>query len=550
MWLLDTLTLKLKEFTNPPPYAILSHTWGSEEVSLQDIEKPASKALRGYEKIEQACALARSQRIEAIWIDTCCIDKTSSAELSEAINSMYAWYRHTSICYVYLNDFSFLIEEYGSSGRQNSRFLRKLRKSRWFTRGWTLQEFLAPYNVEFYDRHWHYIGDKIDLTYQLSSITRIDQQHITERDSVSRASVAARMSWASGRSTTRPEDEAYCLLGLFEVNMPLLYGEGKKAFLRLQHEIARSSDDESLFAWHAGNSTAREAGIFADSPTSFAYSQNIVCRSFYDTYRPPYTITNRGLAIHAPTFRFHSNMHEELIRPSEKPKAKEFGLLPLSCARANMPEHRFIIILMMVAHKTYVRFLPPMATYEKYITEEISQRYAEHVERSDWESNQQIYITHPISRWDSVVSEVPGGATSAWVYPHQTNGQHYALLESYVSHLGSVKPSFHGWIIRLLELPGSVILKFKRVEGESLTIILGFDVDAVNDRIRGALQVPTATATFAEVVDSHKANLSQPHSAQDNRQQSVRTSDGSLVDLVRDLSTPDVDTFWLRITRP
>ena len=557
MWLLDTLTLKLKEFTDPLPYAILSHTWGSEEVSLQDIEKPASKALRGYQKIEQACALARSQRIGAIWIDTCCIDKTSSAELSEAINSMYAWYRHASICYVYLNDFSFLIEEYGPSGRQDSRFLRKIRKSRWFTRGWTLQEFLAPYNVEFYDRHWHYIGDKIDLAHQLSSITGIDQQHITERDSVSRASVAARMSWASGRSTTRPEDEAYCLMGLFKVNMPLIYGEGKKAFLRLQHEIVRSSDDESLFAWHAGNSTARAGGIFAESPTSFAYSRNIAPYPFYDTYRPPYTITNKGLLINASVFhfhsnmkfRFHSNMHKELISPSAKPRGSEFGLLRLGCATANIPEQPFMIILKKVSYKTYVRFLPPMAIYENLITEEIYERYLEHAGDSDWESHPEIYIRESISGWDSVNPEASRGDRSACIYPDQTNGKHYALQEWYVSHLGTVKPSFYGWKVRLFDPPGSVILKFKHVEGESFTIILNFDVGAVNDSIRGALDVPTAGATFAEVVDSHKADLSQPHSIQDNSKQSVRTSDGSLVDLVRDLRSPDVDGFWLRITR-
>lgn len=545
MWLLDTLTLKLNEFNNPPPYAILSHTWSSEEVSFQDIEKPASKALRGYQKIEQACALARSQRIEAIWIDTCCINKTSSAELSEAINSMYTWYRHASICYVYLNDFSFMLEGYGSFGIQSSRFLRKLRKSRWFTRGWTLQEFLAPYNVEFYDRYWHYIGDKIDLTYQISSITGIGQQYITERDSVSKASVAARMSWASGRSTTRPEDKAYCLIGLFEVNMPLLYGEGNKAFLRLQHEIARSSDDESLFAWHAGDSSAREAGMFADSPTSFAYSQNIVPFPRHHIDRSPYTITNLGLAmdVHYLTLPFqYANGGFSAL---EEPDASEFILLPLNCARENMPERPFTIILRRVSRDSYVRFLPPMPSNEKYVKEEIYEKY---VERCTNSYHDTIYIRQPISQWDSIDSEVPEGATSAWVYPDQANGHQYALKEWYVSHLGCVKPSFYGWIVRLLDLPGSVILKFKRVEGDSFIIVLNFDVSAVHNRIRGALHVPTASATFAEVVDSYKANLSLPHSIQDNREQSVRISDGTLVDL--EWRSPDVDSFSLRIQRP
>ena len=182
-------------------------------------------------------------------------------------------------------------------------------------------------------------------------------------------------------------------------------------------------------------------------------------------------------------------------------------------------------------------------------TKRIYQKHVEHGKRS---YNQEIYINHPISQWDSLDSGVPEaeGATSVWVYPDQTNGHQYALKEWYVSHLGCVKPSFNGWIVRLLHLPGSVILKFKRVDGDSFIIVLDFDVSAVNNRIRGALHVPTPGATFAEVIDLNKANLCPPNSGQDNREQSVRTSDGILVELERDLRSTDDDSFWLRMTPP
>ncbi|KAL8741570.1 MAG: hypothetical protein Q9184_008371, partial [Pyrenodesmia sp. 2 TL-2023] len=265
MWLLDTSTLKLQNFitSDIPRYAILSHTWDIEEVSFQDIERPESKTLKGYKKIERCCALACSSGYGYVWIDTCCIDKKSSAELSEAINSMYEWYAKSSVCYVYLSDFD--VPMWDESNE--SAVMEQFRGSRWFRRGWTLQELLAAKYMGFYTSKWECIGDKPTLLLQLSLATGIPPRFIEDGELIDEASVAARMSWASHRETTRLEDEAYSLMGIFNVNMPLLYGEGRKAFTRLQHEIARSLDDESLFAWSTED---LQSGIFAPNTHAFA----------------------------------------------------------------------------------------------------------------------------------------------------------------------------------------------------------------------------------------------------------------------------------------
>lgn len=234
-------------------------------------------------------------------INRCCIDKTSSAELSEAINSMFRWYQNAQACYAYLADVS---SDSGPS-QEPSEFS----KSRWFTRGWTLQELIAPSNVVFYSRDWHILGTKDQLADLLERITRIDCETLRGQD-LQFVSVSKKMSWAAHRKTSRVEDIAYSLLGIFDVNMPLLYGEGKKAFLRLQEEILKVSNDQTLFAWGfpqvmatmeslekaarqddqlrrqaAASSNNREVrtlgppilrGLLADSPVEFANSGNIV----------------------------------------------------------------------------------------------------------------------------------------------------------------------------------------------------------------------------------------------------------------------------------
>ena len=268
MRLLSTQTGKLHEFFDEktPLYAILSHTWGDGEVSLQDLERGETTNKAGYSKIKSCCELAASEGWKYVWIDTCCIDKSSSAELSEAINSMFRWYQRAEVCYVYLSD----VDSKGTTHSPPS----IIHDSRWFTRGWTLQELLAPAVVVFYDKHWTEIGTKRSLQKEISSETGIQHDHLF---SPMDACIAVKMSWASRRTTARREDIAYCLLGLFDLNMPLLYGEGEKAFFRLQYELLQSGgDDESIFAWEDVNHQFfMYSGILAPSPAAFASSGNI-----------------------------------------------------------------------------------------------------------------------------------------------------------------------------------------------------------------------------------------------------------------------------------
>ena len=323
MRLLHTTTIELSSFDDDdsiPPYAILSHTWGNAEISFHDLLNYAEskqRKLEGYQKIRSCCAIAAAAGHEYVWIDTCCIDKTSSAELTEAINSMYRWYQEAHVCYAYLADFR--IGDHGLTGTMKE---EAFRKSRWFTRGWTLQELLAPDDVVFYDKNWREFGSKSSLIAQISLATGIQRHHIYD---VNEASAAQKMSWASKRQTRRVEDMAYSLMGIFDVNMPLLYGEGKKAFIRLQHEIVKISNDESLFAWTDAGLV--ESGLFAQSPKAFAESGNVVQISSdhcQHIYRAPYMVTNRGLAIEALASRNSS---------STSILDRRFAFLPLNCER-------------------------------------------------------------------------------------------------------------------------------------------------------------------------------------------------------------------------
>ena len=243
-------------------------------------------------KIFNACKQAERDGFEYIWIDTCCIDKSSSAELSEAINSMYRWYQESAYCYVYLSDVS-IDQSIGSAS------MRTLASSRWFTRGWTLQELLAPSSLGFYDKAWTSMGKKLDLCKELSRISQIPEGIINGLEDVSSFSVAKRMSWASLRSTTRVEDLAYCLLGLFGVNMPLIYGEGEKAFERLQLEIMKSSSDQSLFVWDRCPDDLMCTGFFAKRPAQFKNSWDVI-QSENWAVKASYECTNRGVRITLP----------------------------------------------------------------------------------------------------------------------------------------------------------------------------------------------------------------------------------------------------------
>lgn len=296
MRLLNAHRLHFEEFydSDTPEYAILSHRWGNEEASFKEMRRSNDGEGRtgaGWDKIRSTCRLAIENNFTWVWIDTCCINKNSSAELTEAINSMFKWYAGSGRCYVYLSDIHWDLHNATTSIK-----VERLRQSSWFSRGWTLQELLAPTDVEFFDMNWRYIGAKNDMTHLLAEITKIDPPHLKQWDS---ACVAQKMSWASGRETSRVEDMAYSLLGLFDVNMPLLYGEGRKAFYRLQLEIIKQSDDESIFAWTA-ESHLSHTGMLAPWPDAFKFSGTIHLTAFHQFSRPPFAMTNKGLEMRIP----------------------------------------------------------------------------------------------------------------------------------------------------------------------------------------------------------------------------------------------------------
>jgi hypothetical protein len=351
MRLIDVKTLELQSFNDNdiPKYAILSHTWGPDEVSYQEMtwinrikafssslsqpSPPASISssgqdeqsavmlasmemlLRGswnpgadsngmtkedllkrsgYSKIVKAAKIAKRLGYFWIWIDTCCIDKSSSAELQEAINSMYRWYRQAGACIVYLSDVSRpTAENFRTlSGYAQTAIL----SCRWLKRGWTLQELVASNFCNFYYQDWKLMGSKSYFLKELSHATGIPTSVLEDPRAVHDVSVAERMSWASNRETTRLEDIGYCLLGLFDIQMPLLYGEGNKAFIRLQEEILRTTDDYSLFAWSATaseNSTYR--GLLARSPSEFRHCGSIDRETISSTF--PISSTPIGLQV-------------------------------------------------------------------------------------------------------------------------------------------------------------------------------------------------------------------------------------------------------------
>ncbi|KAK0615115.1 heterokaryon incompatibility protein-domain-containing protein [Bombardia bombarda] len=249
MRLINTLTLEFQVFfeSTAPPYGILSHTWDHEEVSFEEMKQrlPLLASSNGYRKIEETCDLALKDGIHWIWVDTCCIDKASSAELTESINSMFRWYQQAVVCYAFLPDLPAESVMPVSLG---------LAACRWFTRGWTLQEPLAPSTVRFYD---------------------------------------------TKRKTTRPEDKAYCLLGIFEVSMPLIYGEGINAFRRLQEEIIRRSSDLTVFCWEEDSRSSSaedwEPALFAPSPAEFGIHSTWSVTSYFESTRSEYSLTNKGL---------------------------------------------------------------------------------------------------------------------------------------------------------------------------------------------------------------------------------------------------------------
>lgn len=336
MRLFNIKTLKLEYFQNvdvAPPYAILSHRWEEEEVLFRDVvEEPHNQELeelkqrfqqleerfdalqrqleqksttqrplntpspsesqkdkhpestlalshphlrhalvkKGWQKVEGFCRVAKRLGLSYAWVDTFCIDQSSSSELSESINSMFAWYQNAKVCIAYLYDV--IIK--GDSWDYNH-YEGVFDNSSWFRRGWTLQELIAPKEIWFFKKDWSLYGVRSELADQISEITKIDKVILCEPtiENLNKFSVAARLSWAAGRITTRREDRAYSLMGLFGVNIPTIYGEGQEAaFFRLQSEIFQKTSDHSIFAWKPSTDSV-EAGLelFAQSPDAFDF---------------------------------------------------------------------------------------------------------------------------------------------------------------------------------------------------------------------------------------------------------------------------------------
>ncbi|EMD60267.1 hypothetical protein COCSADRAFT_250555 [Bipolaris sorokiniana ND90Pr] len=334
----DTGDITLTQFSDKdiPHYAILSHTWGpdAEEVTFGDLVNGTGRDKSGYKKILFCGEQAAQDGLEYFWLDTCCIDKSSSAELTEAINSMFKWYRASDICYAFLSDLE--------HGKQS------LWDCKWFRRGWTLQELIAPSIVRFYDAEWNFRGDKLTLRSELASITQVDPDVLTNAVSLAEVPVAVRISWAARRETKREEDRAYSLLGILGINMPMLYGEGENSFIRLQKEIIRNSPDMSIFGWTRTNTIAQGgqySGLLASSPADFEDSRSLVVAqdTVFDICE--FSITNRGLKFEVPLS----------MDPSTG-----CHILPINHKRnsPNTGGHSLGVFLRQVGPSLYVRALP------------------------------------------------------------------------------------------------------------------------------------------------------------------------------------------------
>ncbi|KAB5563322.1 heterokaryon incompatibility protein-domain-containing protein [Coniochaeta sp. 2T2.1] len=320
MIIINAHTLELETFMDEsamPPYAILSHTWGAEEVTMQEFQlcDQATRTKAGYLKIQKTCELAISTfGLNYAWVDTCCIDKKSSAELSEAINSMFRWYAQAKVCIVFLEDLD--VDPFTPCLRENGYTpTTAFERCRWFSRGWCLQELIAPQHgaLTFHDSSWRDIGSRHQLANYIRRRTGISQNLLEGDAELQDFSIAQRMSWAANRHTTRIEDRAYSLLGIFDVNMPLLYGEGPRAFLRLQDEISRDSQDLSIFAWRRwhngeGPDDVLATGLFAASPDDFACAGDVV-QSPRNLLHNDVTLNNKGVRFES--VRLHRDINED-----------------------------------------------------------------------------------------------------------------------------------------------------------------------------------------------------------------------------------------------
>jgi hypothetical protein len=194
---------------------------------------------------------------------------------------MFRWYKDAWVCFAYLSDMT----------ESQSSFQR----SRWFSRGWTLQELIAPKDIVFFDHQWQLAGTKETRADDLSMITGIPTTILDHSVELNDIPIAQRFSWASTRQTTREEDMAYSLLGIFDINMAMLYGEGPKAFIRLQEQIVSQSADMSIFLWTDLQTSRLFTGLLAPSPACFIEMRHVTAEPSF-TQRE-FHLTNRGIRM-------------------------------------------------------------------------------------------------------------------------------------------------------------------------------------------------------------------------------------------------------------
>ncbi|KAK4695294.1 hypothetical protein P7C71_g2434, partial [Lecanoromycetidae sp. Uapishka_2] len=318
-------------------YAILSHRWGDDEVTfdtypaarkaIEDhlLQRSSANILSSIAKVAGACKLCRKLKLDYLWIDTCCIDKRSSREENEAINSMFNWYEEAEVCLTYMVDV-------GNA--------KTFVQSVWFTRGWTLQELLAPRKIVFYDQAWDEIGTKSSLSEQITAATKISHQHL---ENFRPASIATKMSWQAARTTTRTEDLAYSMFGIFDVGMDIRYGERHKAFRRLQEVIVnRYPQDESILAWTSNE--PGPGGVLAPSVHCFRSCAHLIVTGQSSDYRPraEYRISGRGFEITAPSAK--SSVAVQVLWGHATGTGSKIELT-LNCWDASKPSNNTVVLM-------------------------------------------------------------------------------------------------------------------------------------------------------------------------------------------------------------
>ncbi|WYZ40798.1 hypothetical protein EsH8_IV_001139 [Colletotrichum jinshuiense] len=328
MRLLHTGTQQLHTFPFPPPvsYAILSHTWSSpsdDEWTRYNIANTdtTTGTLTLHGIIDRACHLAQAEQIEFVWIDAACIVKSSSADISESINLLPKYFKAAAVCFAFLSDLPC-----GERMPCQDTWTR----CQFWNRAWTLQELILPSKIQFYDAQWHPRGERNSNTLSslISHITGIDEDVLTHRKTLCETSVARKMSWAACKEVSKPEDIAYALLGIFDLCMPIVYGEGKeRAFRRLQEEIIKSNNDMTLFAWTCTEDEDCR-GIFANDPENFLEFGRLEAARMPFNFDGLAALTNRGVLFQGQISVVEDDVFLDFgPLTGEKHEQKHYGIL-------------------------------------------------------------------------------------------------------------------------------------------------------------------------------------------------------------------------------